>query len=207
MYFLCVYTVTLYDCSRGEASCSTCLAANIGTGFDCGWCSSLDECTISEECSSEFATTSFQCPDPVVDSFFPMSGPPEGGTTITILGTDLGITYSQIENSVFLNSEYICETQEARYIPGRQIVCNTPNFGNLATPVVFNITVMLIQDGSRLIAVEFPFTVTKPSVTSIFPAFGPIAGGTLITIRGSNLDIGNVEETHVTLNGKECIIQ
>lgn len=138
-----------------------------------------------------------------------MSGPPEGGTTITILGRDLGITYSDIEDSAVLNGEFICETQEALYIPGHRIVCNTPNFGNLATsdPVEFNITVTLIRGDRRPFAIGFPFTVTKASITSIFPAFGPMAGGTLVFVSGNNLDIGNVEETRVTLNGKECIIQ
>ena len=150
-----------------------------------------------------------QCPDPIIDSFFPISGPPEGGTTITILGRDLGITYSEIEDGVILNGEFICETQQDRYIPGHKIVCDTPNFGSLATPypVEFNITVMLIGGGRRPIAIGFPFTVTRASIVGIFPAFGPIAGGSLITVRGNNLDIGNVEETCVTLNGKECIIQ
>ena len=36
------------------------------------------------------------------------------------------------------------------------------------------------------------------TVTSISPSFGPMAGGSLVSIRGSNLNVGNQENTTVT---------
>ena len=54
------------------------------------------------------------------------------------------------------------------------------------------------------------FTVVAPTVTGVEPSFGPMSGGTSITIRGTGLNISNVEDTRVTLdgeNGPECTIQ
>ena len=54
------------------------------------------------------------------------------------------------------------------------------------------------------------FTVVAPTVTGVEPSFGPMSGGTSITIRGTGLNISNVEDTRVTLDGEggpECTIQ
>ena len=39
--------------------------------------------------------------------------------------------------------------------------------------------------------------LTVPSVESITPTYGPVSGGTLVTVIGNNLDIGNKENTRV----------
>ena len=123
--------VILYNCTLLETGCSSCLGANLGTGFKCGWCdgNSVDTCRVSEECLSpaQFVTSSASCPAAQIVSVIPSSGPVEGGTTITITGTDLGVTYADIENNVSIRSSP-CITRKNGYIPGTQIVCETTAF-------------------------------------------------------------------------------
>ena len=203
--------VVLYNCPSLADGCSSCLGANLGTGFDCGWCigSSDDMCRVSENCRSpaQFATAPDQCPAATITSVLPGSGPPEGGTTVTITGTDLGVTYDDIVNNVMISSSS-CITQEDGYIPGTQTVCETTAFTSGPGPKDLIITVC--GAGSPLVVGASLFTVVAPTVTGVEPSLGPMSGGTSITIRGSGLNISNVEDTRVTLDGEdgpECRIQ
>ena len=204
-------TVVLYHCPLLADGCSSCLGANLGTGFDCGWCSgsSDDMCRVSEDCRSpaQFATAPNQCPPATITSVLPASGPPEGGTTVTITGTDLGVTYADVETNVTISSSP-CITQEDGYIPGTQIICETTAFTSGPGPKDLNITVQR-GTGSDVV-VRGTFTVVAPTVTGVEPSFGPMSGGTSIIIRGTGLNISNVEDTRVTLDredGPECTIQ
>ena len=84
--------------------------------LDCGWCNSLTSCVIMESCSdgSTFTTTSSTCPSPqitmvctmwqvvnnviLMEQVNPNSGPYQGGTNVTISGTDLGVVVDDIIN-------------------------------------------------------------------------------------------------------------
>ena len=204
--------VVLYNCPSLADGCSSCLGPNLGTGFECGWCSgsSDDMCRVSEDCRSpaQFATAPSGCPAATITSVLPASGPPEGGTTVTITGTDLGVTYDDIANNVMISSSR-CITQEDGYIPGRQIVCETTAFTSGPGPKDLMITVQRGTTSSVVVRASL-FTVVAPTVTRVEPSFGPMSGGTSITIRGTGLNISNVEDTQVTLdgeNGPECIVQ
>ena len=204
--------VVLYNCPSLADGCSSCLGANLGTGFECGWCSgsSDDMCHVSEDCRSpaQFATAPNQCPVPCITSFFPASGPPEGGTTVTITGTDLGVTYADVVNNVTISSSP-CITQEDGYIPGTQIVCETTAFTSGPGPKDVNVTVQRGTSSSVVVRGSL-FAVVAPTMTGVEPSFGPMSGGTSITIRGTGLNISNVEDTRVTLDGEdgpECTIQ
>ena len=215
VFILSVFTgvlfpaVVLYNCPSLADGCSSCLGANLGTGFDCGWCSgsSDDMCRVSEDCHSpaQFATAPSGCPAATITSVFPASGPPEGGTTVTITGTDLGVTYDDVANNVTISSSR-CITQEDGYIPGTQIVCETSVSG--PGPKDLIVTVQRGTSSSVIVGGSL-FTVVAPTVTGVEPSFGPMSGGTSITIRGTGLNISNVEDTQVTLDGEagsECTI-
>jgi len=177
--------VILYNCTLLETGCSSCLEANLETGFECGWCdgNSVDTCHVSEECLSpaQFVTSSASCPAAQIMSVTPSSGPVEGGTTITITGTDLGVTYADIENSVNISSS-LCITQENGYIPGTQIVCETTVF--TSAPGSKDVIVTVQRGiGSDVARGASLFSVVEPTVTGIEPAIGPMSGGTSIIIR------------------------
>ena len=195
--------------------CSPCLGANLGTGFECGWCngSSVDTCRVSEDCLSpaQFVTSSTDCSGAQITGVTPSSGPVEGGTTITITGTDLGVMYADIENNVTINAS-LCITQESGYTRGTQIVCETTAFTGPPGPKDVIITVRRGVATPPLVARgESLFTVVAPAITEIDPALGPMSGGTSITIRGTGLNVGNIEDTRVTLDGEDgpelCRIQ
>ena len=166
-------------------------------------------CRVSENCRSpaQFVTTPSGCPPATITSVLPASGPPEGGTTVTITGTDLGVTYDDIVNNVMISSSP-CITQEDGYIPGTRIVCKTTSFTSGPGPKDLIITVR--GAGSSPVVGASLFTVVAPTVTGVEPSLGPMSGGTSINIQGTGLNISNVEDTRVTLdgeNGPECTIQ
>ena len=165
-------------------------------------------CRVSEDCRSpaQFATAPSGCPNATITSVFPGSGPPEGGTTVNITGTDLGVTYDDIVNVMISSSP--CITQEDGYISGTQIVCETT--ASTSGPGSKDVIVTVQRGTGSPLVVRGMFTIVAPTVTRVEPSFGPMSGGTSITIRGTGLNISNVEDTRVTLDGEdgpECRIQ
>ena len=174
-------------------------------GFTCGWCS--DQCSIVEECSTLFYTETDNCPSPRIGSVQPNRGPREGGTRVTISGTDLGASYSDILNVTLrsddgLNVECSLAGRET-YVLGRQIVCETqllPGTGEYTLYVYVQRETSPQMDSS-------PYFVEQPQLTGVDPEFGPKSGGIEVVVRGRNLNIGNTEETRIELNGIECDIR
>ena len=182
--------------------CSTCL----GTDFDCGWCdtSSVDTCRVPEDCAGgTFYTQSNQCPNPILSSFYPTSGPPQGGTRITIRGTDLGVSFSDVNDSVTVGG-VPCITDVNGYVPGEVITCETGIFTGDGLNTI--IVTLDRQSGPGQVSIG-PFNVTTPSISGVLPTLGPRSGGTVVTIQGTDLNIGNIEETSITLRDVPCIVQ
>ncbi len=204
-YLSLPYTAILYNCAELGNNCSVCLAANTDTAFDCAWCGAVSTCDVETQCSGSPTTMFPSCPAPIITSISPDSGPPTGGTVITIRGTDLGVTYDDVDGNVYLGegNGTQCVTSMELYQPGVQIGCVTPDFSDQETPFTLTVRVEL-QSGS---ASGPDFTVKTPSIMTVDPAFGPVAGGVVVKVLGSSLDIGNVEITRVTFNGSDCTIQ
>ena len=78
------------------------------------------------ECSNgDIASSTSQCPSPTAISVAPLRGPVEGGTRLTITGTDLGAAFSDIgEVTLRETSDVTCNVAEY-YIPGIQVVCES----------------------------------------------------------------------------------
>ena len=183
---------------------------------------------MTQECSNSFVIEGNNCPAPVINSFTPMSGnnyahahlcylatickskistamiyqslpaptgPFEGGTAITVNGTDLGITFTDIQNATLTLGGVACTPTNTGYIPGRQFVCETINFVTEGGSKEFSLTI-----GSRVaIVMAGSFTAVDPTVSSVTPTFGFITGGTTVVVRGTKLDVGNQEDTRVSL--------
>ena len=188
--------------------CSTCIGANIGTTFQCGWCvdpiSGAGDCQHVAECPSEndFLTSGQSCPDPDIISFQPTTGPPQGGTRVTITGTDLGVTFSDILDGLVKINSIICTPIEEGYITGTQIVCETGPYENDNEGVV---TIILLKEpaGFRSSLSRQTFSVVTPSVLGVVPSLGPMAGGSRLVVSGEALNISNVEDTRVTIEISE----
>ena len=89
---------------------------------------------------------------------------------------------------------------------GRQIVCNTS--GSTVAGEV-NIKLRIRRGHASMMAdpnTSPTFLYAVPTIDSVSPLFGPSAGGTLVRIRGSSLNISDTNETRVRLAGLECPI-
>lgn len=51
------------------------------------------------------------------------------------------------------------------------------------------------------------FSYENPTIDSVHPRYGPSSGGTVVTLRGSSLDISGRNATEITLAGQKCEIR
>ncbi|XP_037677178.1 plexin-B3 isoform X3 [Choloepus didactylus] len=177
--------VTLYDCAAGHPDCSHCQAANRSLG--CLWCShDRPACRYGPLCPPGAAEP--LCPMPSIHSIEPLTGPPEGGLALTILGSNLGRDFADVEDAVRV-AGLPCSPDPALYqISARlpRIVCVTsPAPNGTAGPV--QVAVRSRPPGIS----SQRFTYQDPVLLSLNPRWGPQAGGTQLTIRGQNLHTGS----------------
>ena len=204
-----LFIVTVFDCIPMGSDCSTCVGTRNTTPFECGWCrtASSDTCSIDAECTNSQTTpplliTGNQCPAHVITNFSPRSGPPSGGTLITITGTDLGVTIADFDppNGRITVGGVDCTLQEEGYIQGRSVRCIT---GADLAEGEQELVVSLLRTSGIVAESGGNFLVVKPTVSSVNPEFGPIAGGSLLTISGTNLDISS--SATITAAGQACM--
>ncbi|XP_056001078.1 plexin-B1-like isoform X2 [Ostrea edulis] len=102
----------LYSC-QVHTTCGACVTSE--DPLECGWC--RDSCLMQGECSTTWYNNS--CP-PFLHKVYPLSGPPEGGTVVTIEGENFGEDQNTAAN--------VTIGQAACHILNRtnsKIVCNT----------------------------------------------------------------------------------
>jgi autotransporter-associated beta strand protein len=139
----------------------------------------------------------------------PSSGPVAGGTTVTISGDSLGtataVDFSSAAGTV---SGTIVSTSS----DGKTIVVTTPaSLGK--NPGAVDVIVGTSAYGLTPVspADQFTYILPGPIVTSLSPASGPGAGGTSVTITGSNLSditlvkFGNHSATGLIYNANGSI--
>ena len=196
----------LYKCAQLTDGCSSCTGFRVANGFECVWCDRpndvRDSCSYTGDCDTVIPSS--MCPAPILTDFSPKSGPIEGGTTITITGRELGVTFDDFINNSITVGGFPCipSNHESDYIPGRQIRCNTTHGASL---------------GAKTIQISLPhgsgtsnthFTYAAPEIMRVVPIWGPVAGGTRLTVWGSNLNIGNIEDTMISIvTGTKCTIE
>ncbi|MGA8615542.1 MAG: IPT/TIG domain-containing protein [Xanthobacteraceae bacterium] len=137
---------------------------------------------------------------PTVASVSPNSGPTQGGTLITIMGTFFSgqpqVTVGGVQAS---SVTLISSTQIQAVTPagtGTKDVVVITSFGSSATSAADQFT---YTTGS-------PPTPSAPTVTSVNPPSGTTAGGTAVTITGTNLTgatsvtFGSASATSIVVN-------
>ena len=158
-----------------------------------------------EECSMDnmFFTSSDQCPSPTITSVQPKRGPVQGGTLVTLAGTDLGTKFTDIVGVRLLSNSSSgsdCSLSEEGYMAGRHVVCETTA---VESPGQYYLEVNVSRDTDFETA-SIAFLVEQPVMSGVEPVVGPKSGGVEVVINGSSLDTGNREETRVLLNGVNC---
>ena len=82
-----------------------------------------------------------------------------------------------------------CTPLSDNYLSGERVLCETTSGLPLGEQAL---VVSLERDsGVTPVTASERFTVVLPTLMSVDPAFGPIAGGTEVIIEGTGLDIGD----------------
>jgi formylglycine-generating enzyme required for sulfatase activity len=122
-----------------------------------------------------FLLAAWSAPAPRITSITPNTGPLEGGTEITIRGSDLGdVTSVRIDDRSASGVTVVSTTEVVAITPPGEF---GPKSVTLSTP-----------GGMAIAADAFTYisNLNAPTVTSVSPNQGPTAGGTAITITGTN---------------------
>ncbi|NXA40084.1 PLXB1 protein, partial [Eudromia elegans] len=188
--------VTFYNCSVGHTDCSRCQTAD--SKYNCVWCGGENpSCIFRGSCKEEIEDL---CPAPLIHSVYPLSGPVEGGTRITITGSNLGQKHQDIAETVTV-AGIPCAVDAQEYEISSSIVCVT---GGSWTER-FGHVVVEVPGGGRGVSGHI-FTYQNPELKSIVPSQGPKAGGTCLTLLGSKLLTGHPSEISILLGELPCHI-
>ncbi|KYN20453.1 Plexin-B [Trachymyrmex cornetzi] len=173
-------TIILYKCEvlgshREHADCSLCVTRD--TRFECTWCG--NSCVYRHSCLQSPFT---ECPKPRIDMIKPLSGPIEGGTLVTIEGSNLGLKESDVEGKIHIGNTP-CTLVD--YEVSVRIVCRTGRHEatDAASVVVGN------DAGYTESAVLFNYKDIR--LSGVYPSVGPQSGGTQLAITGKYLNIGS----------------
>lgn len=123
-----------------------------------------------------------ECPRPRIDSIRPLSGPVEGGTLVTIEGSNLGIREEDVRGKIKIGN-VPCEL--VNYEISVKIECRT---GAVDKETVASIKVGN-EAGVTESSIHFQYKDFK--VEKITPTQGPQSGGTQVQIYGRHLNIGS----------------
>ena len=112
---------------------------------------------------------------PTVSSVSPSSGPTAGGTAVTITGTNLsGATAVDFESNAATSVDVVSSTS---------ITATSP----AGSAGVTDVTVTTPAGTSTIGSPDHFTYIAAPTVTAVSPSSGPTAGGTGVTITGTNL--------------------
>ncbi|KAF1511187.1 Plexin-A2, partial [Eudyptula minor] len=197
--------VHLYKCAAQRESCGLCLKAD--PKFECGWCSGEAKCTLRPHCSApsaqpwlDWSSRNVKCSNPRITEILTVSGPPEGGTRVTIRGVNLGLDFSEIAHGVQVAGVQ-CTPLPEQYVIAEQIVCEMGQ----ALPGISSGPVLLCigeckPEFTAKSAQQYMFVT--PAVSFLNPSRGPESGGTMVTISGHYLGAGS--HVSVLLGNQTC---
>jgi hypothetical protein len=116
-------------------------------------------------------------PPPTITSVSPNSGTTAGGTAVTIAGTNFAAGATVTFGSAAASNVIV--------VSGTQITATTP--AGSAGAVMVTVSNPGGQSGGLASAFTY---IAPPTVTSVSPSTGPAAGGTAVTITGTNFASG-----------------
>ncbi|XP_077369310.1 plexin-D1 isoform X2 [Festucalex cinctus] len=182
--------VEVYNCGVGSGDCSQCWGRE-DQGHLCGWCE--NSCRLRDDCQP----VKHQCPAPEIHKIFPLRGPVDGGTRLTVQGKNLGRSAEAVKVSI---GEVACQLLPELYTVSVELVCVTGRSPLDGTDVV---QVDVDQSGTGTSKESFSYLI--PKMVSMEPRKGSRAGGTKVTIIGEHLGIGSQVRVLVN-NTLDCAI-
>uniref|UniRef100_G3PAE2 Plexin-A2 n=1 Tax=Gasterosteus aculeatus aculeatus TaxID=481459 RepID=G3PAE2_GASAC len=190
--------VHLYKCAAQRDSCGTCLKAE--RKFQCGWCSGEGRCTLRHHCPPinpyttrwlNLSSKNVKCTNPRIAEVTPVAGPPEGGTRVTIHGTNLGLAFSDMVGNV--------EVAGVRCTPVEEGYIIAEHTHGTSCHILYS---AFWSCGLFFHSAPYPFLYLAlfPCI-SLFPR-GPESGGTKVTVMGENLGAGS--SVNVQFGNQTC---
>nr|XP_061781700.1 plexin-A2-like [Nerophis lumbriciformis] len=188
--------VHLYKCAAQRDSCGVCLKAD--RKFQCGWCSGEGKCTLRRHCPPtnpyttrwlHLSSKNVKCTNPRITEVTPVAGPPDGGTRVTIHGTNLGLSFSDVVGNVEVAGVRCAPVQDG-YIIAEQIVCEMDAAPADSRPGPVQLCVGECRPELRARSNQL-YSFVTPTITGVSPSRGPESGGTKVTIMGENLGAGS----------------
>ncbi|XP_051546266.1 hepatocyte growth factor receptor-like [Myxocyprinus asiaticus] len=179
-------------------SCSSCLLAPAFMG--CGWCKTADRCTRAPHCSLSHWIQDF-CPL-LITKISPSSAPLGGHSNVTICGKNFGFNKKDRFDTKLIEV-MVAGTKcklERKDSSSNRLVCGLDHVNDAS-----NVDSAVRVRSGKEEAKKDGFSFVNPVIIEIFPEFGPKSGGTVLTIRGSFLDSGNVQL--VTMGNATCVLQ
>src|SRR5262249_46685552 len=133
---------------------------------------------------------------PSITTITPAAGTLEGGTTITIVGTGF-----DLYTTVTVGNRTCTDVQVAS---STSLTCVTPEAAatGAVDVVVTNHLFVPLSSASDTEPNGYTYNSSSltPVVSSITPAEGPVAGGTVVVIGGSNFNLGS----QIAIGGQTC---
>lgn len=185
----------LYKCEvLANEECSLCVNLNYTRSYlECFWCDG--RCTYLNRCDQKVTAS---CPAPQILSVWPLSGPIQGGTNVTIEGRNLGSKFEDIENTVYI-AGVRCIPFSSLYLPSRRIVCQTRWKGQ-----IYSGPVEIRQESGVNVKSTDIFHYRSPLILDIHPRNGPMSGGSRVTIMGQDLNTGG--QLRALMGDAPCIV-
>ncbi|XP_033705096.1 plexin-A3 isoform X6 [Tursiops truncatus] len=141
----------------------------------------------------------FPSTSPLPSEIHPLMGPKEGGTRITIVGENLGLTSRDVGLRV---AGVRCNSIPAEYVSAERIVCEMEE--SLVPSPPPGPAELCVSDCSADFRTQSEqlYSFVTPTFDRVSPSRGPASGGTRITISGHSLDAGS--RVTVTVRDGEC---
>ncbi|CAF0806289.1 unnamed protein product [Adineta steineri] len=184
--------ISLYDCERMGFNCTSCL--QLDPSFGCIWCNNM--CMFKNQTSKNQLNCpqSQECLLPIIQDIEPLLLPMNGGTLVTIKGKNFdlfNISISLIDVPCLLIEEESSNNK---------IICQSGDAGMLSRSGPIH-----LKFGSHGPHVQSDQIISyvNPIITSIEPLIGIESGGTLLTVFGENLTLGN-SHISVSIGNRPC---
>ncbi|XP_072238104.1 macrophage-stimulating protein receptor-like [Leuresthes tenuis] len=186
-------------------TCSMCLTAP--RFMNCGWCSG--HCSRKHECTSQWNKDSCA---PVITEFFPKMVPAGGETEVTLCGSEF---QSPLRPAIINGKTHIVTAgsgTQCTVLPEKsnseRLVCKmSEKIPNQDLNITLNVHEGEVEGDYSIegTAQMSGLSFVEPRITEIKPHFGPMFGGTAVTLTGQYLNSGIQRD--VLFGDKKCIIQ
>ncbi|XP_052781261.1 plexin-B-like isoform X2 [Mya arenaria] len=200
--------VFVYNCTTlSDNKCNYCHALNTDR-FRCKWFNESKSC----KHHSPSDNNRYECPCPNITKILPRDGFIGRGLLITVTGEEFGIHNEISKGNIHINGKK-CLAHTVQYINAdipksedfsenvtNGFVCELTRWDGTETLFYRGDDCQSLPVGDDIIPVW-----KDGHITSMEPTSGPKAGGTMITLRGENLGVGNrIISSVVFDNGAKC---